>query len=145
MASYRGSIRVLRADNDFFGAADLIPDDASDVGKEKADWCFRIVDIDYSESRKVGGTSKKNVLALKLAMPDGRACKKEWILNKTNANIIATMYGALTEKWIGKWVWLYVDPRCRNPSGGEIAGIRVRVGKTQPPQQQQPKQEGGAT
>ena len=133
MAEYTGSIRILRADNEFFGAADLIPDSASDIGTEKSDIPFIIAGADFQERRKVGGKTKANVLALRLIARNGQPCKKEWILNKTNGNAIAAMYGAKVGEWKGKWVWLYVDPRCRSVEGGTVAGIRVRSGKTAAP------------
>lgn len=133
MAPFKGHIRILRADNEFLGAADIMPDNPSDVGSESADVPFRIVGVDYEDERKVGPSKKKNVLALKLADAGGRQCKKEWILNKTNGAVIGSMYGAKTEHWEGKWIWLYVDPAVRNPGGGTIAGIRVRAGKKSAP------------
>ena len=137
MTEYTGSIRILRADNEFLGAADLLPDSSDDIGTERSDIPFQIAGADYQEKRKVGGKVKTNVLALRLTARNGQPCKKEWILNKTNGNTIAAMYGARVGEWRGKWVWLYVDPRCRSPEGGTVAGIRVRSGKTTAPTGQQ--------
>ena len=133
MAEYTGSIRILRADNEFLGAADLIPDSAGDIGAEKSDIPFQIESADFQEKRKVAGKVKANVLALRLIARNGRKCKKEWILNKTNANTIADMYGGMVGNWKGKWVWLYVDTRCRAVDGGTVSGIRVRRNKTDAP------------
>ena len=142
MAEFTGHVRILRADNEFLGAADILPDNAADVGSDRADIPFKIVRADHQDKRKVGSATKNNVLSLKLEQANGTPCRKEWILNKTNATLIAAMYGAKAGNWKGKWIWLYVDPAVRNPGGGTIAGIRVRAGKTQAPPTQQSK---GAT
>lgn len=149
MAEYTGHIRILRADNEFLGAADIMPADHDQVGKPAADVCFVIAGATFDESRKVGGSTKKNVLAVRLETPSGQPCKKQWIINKTCANEIAAMYGAMIGAWRGQAVWLYVDLKCRNPSGGTIAGIRVRPGRTERPraatqQQQQTHGNGDA-
>ena len=66
-------------------------------------------------------------------MPDGnnKAClyfrktDKILVLNKTNANKIADIYGDETDEWIGKEVTLY--PTTTEMQGREVEAIRVRI------------------
>jgi len=47
-------------------------------------------------------------------------------LNKTNANTVGSMYGNMTEAWVGKRITLYVT-KTRDPrGGGEVDCIRIR-------------------
>jgi hypothetical protein len=51
--------------------------------------------------------------------------EKGWILNVTNGDAIAAMYGPMTENWVGKQVTLYVDPSV-TVGRQKTGGIRVR-------------------
>ena len=47
-------------------------------------------------------------------------------LNKTNAKVIAKLYGADVSKWVGQPIALYVGQTRDPDGGGQIACIRVR-------------------
>lgn len=52
---------------------------------------------------------------------------KPMVLNKTNAKIIAGLYGMDTERWRGRKVTIFVDMSVRNPRDKtDPGGIRVR-------------------
>ncbi len=51
---------------------------------------------------------------------------KPLALNKTNAHVVAAMYGKMTEAWAGKRLTLYVT-QTRDPNGGgDVDCIRIR-------------------
>lgn len=80
------------------------------------------------ELTAVGGRkSKKPIISF-----DGK--EKKMIVNKTNAKIIAAMYGNIVEHWVGKRITLFVG-MTRDPStGGDIECLRVRP--TAPPERE---------
>lgn len=60
--------------------------------------------------------------------------KKKLVLNRTNADSIAEMYGTEAEKWIGKRITIY--PTKVRAFGEMVACIRVR--ETMPPDKSAP-------
>lgn len=63
-------------------------------------------------------TEKKLVMSFEGA-------KKKLVVNKTNAQRIAKLYGGQTEDWIGKQITLYFDPEVK--FGKQVVGgVRVR-------------------
>lgn len=51
----------------------------------------------------------------------------KWIVNRTNAGTIASLYGKAAREWIGKRITLYEDKSVRNPKDRNNPGaIRVR-------------------
>jgi hypothetical protein len=53
------------------------------------------------------------------------------VLNKTNGNTVASLYGANTDGWIGQRIVVYNDPSVRDPGGRIVGGIRLRAPKPQ--------------
>jgi hypothetical protein len=78
----------------------------------------------------------REVEAGKLTAPGGRTSKKPVIyfqgkekglaLNKTNAKIVAAMYGTDTEHWVGQQITIY--PTKTEMQGETVDCIRVRPG-----------------
>lgn len=60
---------------------------------------------------------------------------KGLVLNKTNANVIAGLYGPNTDGWIGQRITLF--PTQTDFQGKQVECIRVRMQKPQVAQQQQ--------
>jgi hypothetical protein len=54
------------------------------------------------------------------------------ILNKTNGNVLAEIFGYSTPDWYGKQIVLY--PTTVDFQGKSVAAIRVRAPKSAPPQ-----------
>lgn len=54
------------------------------------------------------------------------ARKKFVLAARTNRDTITAMYGPYIEDWAGKLITLFMDPKCKNPSGGTCPGIRIR-------------------
>jgi len=54
--------------------------------------------------------------------------KKPFIMNKTNATIISSVYGSDTDGWIGKEIVVYFDPTIQF-AGKITGGLRVRAPK----------------
>lgn len=112
---YRGHIRAMRADNEFFGAEDLM-----DCGEM---W-FKIVHTMHYAKRKAAGKEVADMWTLKLEDASGKPCRKELWLKATNRQSIAGLYGSDTTAWEGKWICLFVT-EVRSPQGGMTLGIRV--------------------
>jgi hypothetical protein len=92
------------------------------------DVVVKISKVIGGELTAIGGRkSKKPVISF-----EGK--EKKMICNKTNAKVIATMYGNHVEDWIGKRITLFVG-MTRDPStGGDIECLRVRP--TSPPERE---------
>src|SRR5882762_7099385 len=84
------------------------------------DVVVKISKVIGGELTAIGGRkSKKPVISL-----EGK--EKKMICNKTNAKVIAALYGNLVEDWVGKRITLFVG-MTRDPStGGDIECLRVR-------------------
>jgi len=78
----------------------------------------KITDIDLLEFEQDGKTQRKLVLKF-----EGK--EKALACNKTNARIIAALFGDETDGWIGKEITIFNDPTV---SMGDkvVGGIRVR-------------------
>lgn len=132
---YTGHIRAMRADNEFFGAEDLVG---------LPDMPFQIVKCMHYDKRKGCGQTFNDLFTLFLADEKGRQCSKELMLRATNRKSIARMYGGNVKDWKGKWIWLYVT-EVRSPQGGMTLGIRIRdksdaPSRNAPPNQEEPKE-----
>jgi hypothetical protein len=73
-----------------------------------------------------------------------------WMLNKTNSDAIAQLYGPAPRSWVGKRITLWPDPDVMmpNPKGrGQVKGTAIRVRPAIPPErgQQRPARESPAT
>lgn len=56
-----------------------------------------------------------------------KGARKKFVLAaRTNRDTIANMYGPYVEEWPGKAITLFMDPKCKSPSGGVCPGIRIR-------------------
>jgi hypothetical protein len=56
-----------------------------------------------------------------------RGARKKFVLAaRTNRDTIANLYGPYIEEWPGKAITLFMDPKCKSPSGGTCPGIRIR-------------------
>lgn len=56
-----------------------------------------------------------------------RGARKKFVLAaRTNRETITGMYGPYVEDWYGKAITLFMDPKCKSPSGGTCPGIRIR-------------------
>lgn len=64
--------------------------------------------------------------------------EKKLVLNKTNANTIAGMYGGETDEWAGKKIALFATEV--DFQGKQTLAIRVRMRKPGAPPQQRPAQ-----
>lgn len=119
-----GHVRVLRADNEWFGAEDFV--DGGDVP-------LQITGVFHDDDLKIGG-KKKAAFFLTLANLHG-PCKKRMMLNATRRKALSAMYGGQVEKWKGQWVWVYAD-KVRDPSGESesIMGMKFRIRKDAPKQ-----------
>jgi hypothetical protein len=52
----------------------------------------------------------------------GESCRS----NRINAHAIAKLYGPEGDAWAGCWVTLYYDGEVKNPTTGEMGGVRIR-------------------
>ena len=97
-------------DRDYIGHWDL-------GGK---DVTVTISGVKGGELTAIGGRkSKKPILAF-----EGK--EKGFVCNKTNAKTIASMYGNVTEGWVGKKITLFVSMTRSPDGGGDVECIRVR-------------------
>lgn len=100
------------------------------------DVVVKISKVIGGELTAIGGRkSKKPVISF-----DGK--EKKMICNKTNAKVIAALYGNHVEDWVGKRITLFVG-MTRDPStGGDIECLRVRptapATKTEPETAEEP-------
>ena len=81
-----------------------------------------------------------------------RGAKKGLVLNKTNGEILAGLFGDETDDWIGKRIVLYNDKsilfegrrggiRVRIPAGAPAPAARRPASPPQPPAEQEPSEE----
>jgi hypothetical protein len=52
--------------------------------------------------------------------------KKEWVVNRTNAEAIKLMFGRETDEWLGKRITIYSATIADPFNGGNTTAIRVR-------------------
>lgn len=123
MAEFSGHVRAMRADNEFFGAEDLL--DLGDVP-------FQIDRCERFENRIACGKKQKEMFTLFLRDPKGNLAKKEFWLKAENRKKLTLLYGPHVGRWKGQWIWLYVT-EVRSPNGGMTLGIRIRDKKDAPP------------
>ena len=96
--------------SDFLGAADI---------KETPTWV--IVDSQVGQSEKYNKGKERIILTL-----EANEERKDWTLNRTNANKIAELLGSKhTEDWVGAKLTLYTVMVSVN--GEEKEGIRVKT------------------
>ena len=104
MSDYRSMF-----DRKYVGAWDL----------EGKDVTVRIVKVVAEVLKNKAGENKKPVVYFE-------GTDKGFALNKTNAKVIAAMYGNKTEEWTGKLITLYATQVSFGPE--TIDAIRVRPG-----------------
>ena len=121
---FAGHIRAMRAENDWFGAEDLVG---------LPDVPFQIDRIEHDPDLKVGGAKSKDKFYLVLKDQSGRQCHKRMLLNAGRRKMLGAMYGGVAGEWRGKWVWVYVD-EVKSPSGGMTLGMKFRNKKDAPKQ-----------
>jgi hypothetical protein len=53
---------------------------------------------------------------------------KERVLgcNKTNWQVLTSMYGTESDNWLGQTIKIYVDPNVEYPKGNKVGGIRIQ-------------------
>ena len=108
---------------DYVGACDL-------EGKDKT---VTIEGVSVEDLKCDRGTERKPIVRFKGAT-------KKLVLNKTNAKVIAALYGTKTEDWTGKAIALF-PTTCSGKGGETVECIRVRPtapaparkGRVQPP------------
>lgn len=81
--------------------------------------------IDFVEKKKLTMRGGKTKVVPVLTF---RGVRKKFVLAaRTNRDTIMGMYGPYIEDWSGKAITLFMDPNCKNPSGGPpVPGIRIR-------------------
>ena len=120
---FTGHVRAMRADADYFGAEDFV--DSGDVP-------LQIAAVMFDESLKVGGGKAKPTFFLTMLGQSGKPCHKRMLLNASRRKMLSAMYGGKTSEWVGKWVWVYVEP-VKNPAGGDnVLGMKFRNRKDAP-------------
>lgn len=67
------------------------------------------------------GKSRPRELCLKFKDVD-----KELVVNVTNRRILDSMFSPATERWVGKWVTLYVQKGIQTGDGSTKNGVRFR-------------------
>lgn len=97
-------------DNQYLGAWDL-------AGQDRTLTIAKVVGVDVVGS---GGTKNKKPVLTFAEAKSG----KGFVCNKTNAKVIAQLYGPDTADWIGKRVTLY--PSTTQVGGETVDCIRVR-------------------
>jgi len=78
--------------------------------------------IQFAGVEQVGQDQQKKVV-LTLAAPDGRPWPRRLVLNKTNAGILASMYGDDTASWAGKSIEIWKEPT--QFQGRIVPGIKL--------------------
>ena len=122
---FTGHVRAMRADTDYFGAEDFV--DSGDVP-------LQIAAVMFDESLKVGAGKAKPTFFLTMLGQSGKPCHKRMLLNASRRKMLSAMYGGKTAEWVGKWVWVYVEP-VKNPAGGDnVLGMKFRNRKDAPKQ-----------
>lgn len=125
---FTGHIRAMRADTDYFGAEDFV--DSGDIP-------LQIDAVMFDDALKVGAGKAKPTYFLTLKNQVGKPCHKRMLLNAGRRKMLAALYGGVAEKWVGKWVWVYVD-RVKNPAGGtDVLGMKFRD-RSDAPKQREP-------
>lgn len=92
--------------------------------------------IEGGKLEEMGDGSFKPVLRF-------RNSKKGLVLNKTNGDTIAEVYGDDSDAWIGQTIVLYFDPKV-SYAGKRTGGIRVEIpedGRTRKREEPEPEEE----
>lgn len=132
---FTGHVRAMRADNEWFGAEDLVG---------LGDVPFQIVRVEHDPELRIGGGKAKDSFYLVLADSGGRECHKRMLINAGRRKMLGLMYGGTVANWKGKWVWAYVD-EVKSPTGGVTLGMKFRNRQDAPkPKQEAAELKGGA-
>jgi hypothetical protein len=99
-------------ENNYVGAWDLTDDQDRPIDKT-----VLIERVEAQVIKSQRGEAKKPVLWFK-------GVNRPMVVNKTNARVIATLYGPRVEDWAGKRITLY--QATTNTSDGEVLCVRVR-------------------
>lgn len=121
----------------YIKAADLL-DAQKRTGRNGVTLTISRVTVDDLKTDR--GTEKKPVVyfrEMEKRKAQGKGENKRLVLNKTNANAVAKLYGYETEKWQGKPITLY--PATCQAFGQVVDCVRIR--EEAPPQQRQPEPE----
>jgi len=121
-SDFTGHIRAMRADNDWFGAEDLV--DMGDVP-------FQIDKVQFDPDLKIGGAPSKDKYFLLLKDKTGKTCHKKMSINAGRRKMIALLHGGKVADWAGKWIWVYVS-EVKSPKGGTTLGMVIRNRKDAP-------------
>lgn len=119
---FTGHVRAMRADNEWFGAEDLV--DMGDVP-------FQIERVQTDPDLRIGGQSSRDKFFLCLKDRTGKPCSKRMLINAGRRKMLGLMYGGKTADWIGKWVWVYVK-EVKSPQGGTTLGMAFKNRKDAP-------------
>jgi hypothetical protein len=111
MASQKKTHIETMVEKDYLGAWDV----------EGRDFTLVIDHVAKKELTLRGGKKKK------VPVLTFRGARKKFVLAaRTNRETISDMYGPYIEDWVGKSITIFMDPKCKSPSGGTCPGIRVR-------------------
>lgn len=109
-ATKRTHIETL-VEKDYLGAWDV----------EDRDYTLVIERVEKKKLTMRGGKTKV------VPVLTFRGARKKFVLSaRTNRETIAGMYGPYIEDWYGKAITIFMDPKCKSPSGGTCPGIRIR-------------------
>ena len=106
-------------DSEYMGAEDIDP------GSEPI---LTIDHIYYATVTLQRGKENKDVITFKEESVPGIKCVRPLIVNSTNRKMLRKLYKAVSAETLeGKRIQLYLDPKVRDPSTGDLVdGIRIR-------------------
>lgn len=106
-------------DSEYMGAEDIDP------GSEPV---LTIDHIYYATVTLQRGKENKDVITFREESVPGIKCVRPLIVNSTNRKMLRKLYKAVSAETLeGKRIQLYLDPKVRDPSSGDLVdGIRIR-------------------
>lgn len=106
-------------DSEYMGAEDIDP------GSEPV---LTIDHIYYATVTLQRGKENKDVITFREESVPGIKCVRPLIVNSTNRKMLRKLYKAVSAETLeGKRIQLYLDPKVRDPSTGDLVdGIRIR-------------------
>lgn len=102
--------------NEWIGAADLKGKDVTLTVSAVKEEGLRV---------NTGGTEDKWIVEFQEMAKRKKSDRKRWVLNKTNAMLIASIHGDDSDDWIGKKITLY--PTTCQAFGKTVPCVRVRT------------------
>jgi len=107
------------------------------------DYTLTIKSVSVDDLQVVGTAQKKRSVLIGF-----EEAEKKLVANKTNLTDIASLYGALTDDWLGKTVTLYptkkekTGKRIKDPNTGKgCEAIRIRTAGSEPDTTNEPADE----